>query len=437
MTQGSGPIEGRGASTGKRSTGGRPGARKKAADKRREPIDPRKAQADADDPAATGSATPAPASPARAARGLEKGLRVIRERPAPLPHDGEDQVSVTRLVMVRLLEAPVETAWQFLVDPELRALWFMAAADDLRVGGHLGLTMNHDRLSDTTVLLPATWQTWLGHSWQERIRALEPLRLLRFSWEQGQAGEVTFRLVPAGMQTRLVLIHTGLRGADDAINFGGAWRAHLAALGRRVSGLGVADFPLLVAEAELAMRAALASGAAARPTAPPAGPMATPASATPTRTAANGVRDTDGGRIADSAGKVEPVELEKPMGPFGPAEPVGSGIRPGHNLAIKVPLHRWQATVAFYRDRVGLTELQRSDSSVAFAFGQMTLWIDRVEHQSQVDVWLELLADDPTAALTAMDSPCRDELERLEGVDGHWTSDPAGTVLLVRRDPER
>ncbi len=29
-------------------------------------------------------------------------------------------------------------------------------------------------------------------------------------------------------------------------------------------------------------------------------------------------------------------------------------MRPGKNIAIKVPLHRWVETVAFYRDRVGL-----------------------------------------------------------------------------------
>src|SRR5690554_4261749 len=98
--------------------------------------------------------------------------------------------------------------------------------------------------------------------------------------------------------------------------------------------------------------------------------------------------------------------------------------RPGKNIAIKVPLHRWEETLAFYRDRVGL-EIERSlDKSVAFRFGAMTLWLDRVDHQSQVDVWLELFADDPDEALTKLGGPQRDELEPLDGVTGHWTSDP-------------
>jgi hypothetical protein len=109
-------------------------------------------------------------------------------------------------------------------------------------------------------------------------------------------------------------------------------------------------------------------------------------------------------------------------------------ISPGKNIAIKVPEWKWAETVAFYRDRVGLSVRRESDSTVAFAFGAMTLWIDRVITQSQVDVWLELFADDPDAALDRLQSPQRDELEPLDGVEGHWTSDPAGVILLVRKD---
>lgn len=109
-------------------------------------------------------------------------------------------------------------------------------------------------------------------------------------------------------------------------------------------------------------------------------------------------------------------------------------LRPGRNIAIKVPLHRWQETVAFYRDRVGLEIVRTLDASIGFRFGDLTLWIDRVPHQSQVDVWLELFADNPDDALAELGSPRRDELEPLDGVTGHWTSDPAGTVLLVRQE---
>lgn len=109
-------------------------------------------------------------------------------------------------------------------------------------------------------------------------------------------------------------------------------------------------------------------------------------------------------------------------------------IRPGRNIAIKVPLHKWEETVAFYRDRVGLTVIRQLTNSVGFAFGEMTLWIDRVERQSQVDVWLELFTADPGRALEHLGSPKRDELEPLDDVTGHWTSDPAGVIVLVRNE---
>lgn len=109
-------------------------------------------------------------------------------------------------------------------------------------------------------------------------------------------------------------------------------------------------------------------------------------------------------------------------------------IRPGKNIAIKVPLHKWDETVAFYRDRVGLPVVKELKESTGFAFGAMTLWIDRVERQSQTDVWLELFSDDPAQDLQNLGSPNRDELEPLEGVHGHWTSDPAGVVLLLRNE---
>lgn len=109
-------------------------------------------------------------------------------------------------------------------------------------------------------------------------------------------------------------------------------------------------------------------------------------------------------------------------------------IRPGQNIAVKVPLHRYEDTVAFYRDRVGLPVAKMMENSTGFEFNGFTLWIDRVAHQSQVDVWLELFSDDPDTALIKLGGPQRDELEPLDGVTGHWTSDPAGTVLLVRQE---
>lgn len=109
-------------------------------------------------------------------------------------------------------------------------------------------------------------------------------------------------------------------------------------------------------------------------------------------------------------------------------------MTPGRNIAIKTPLYRWEETVAFYRDRVGLKVVRELEESIGFEFGTMTLWIDRVPHQSQTDVWIELFDEDPDNALAVLGSPRRDELEPLTNVSGLWTSDPAGTVILLRRE---
>ncbi|MCZ4273006.1 hypothetical protein [Maritalea porphyrae] len=107
-------------------------------------------------------------------------------------------------------------------------------------------------------------------------------------------------------------------------------------------------------------------------------------------------------------------------------------IEPGKNIAMKVPSFKWAETVSFYRDKVGLRQTHKTPNSIAFEFGAMTLWIDRVEKQSQTDIWLELFTPSPDEALLALGGPSRDELEELEDNNGRWTSDPAGVVLLLR-----
>ena len=114
-------------------------------------------------------------------------------------------------------------------------------------------------------------------------------------------------------------------------------------------------------------------------------------------------------------------------------------INPGKNIAVKVPRYRWEDTVAFYRDRVGLKPIRVQLETVAFEFGEMILWIDKVEHQSQTDVWFELLTDDPDDALRALDCQARDELEHgldVEGegkLVGHLSLQLAGVTAPDRR----
>lgn len=116
-----------------------------------------------------------------------------------------------------------------------------------------------------------------------------------------------------------------------------------------------------------------------------------------------------------------------------------AALRAGDNIAIKIPAHKHAETVAFYRDAIGLPLIEERADTVLFRFGSLTLWLDRIEHQSQTDVWLEVKADDvegATERLRAAGATVRDGIEPLEGVRGHWISDPAGVVLLVAHEED-
>jgi catechol 2,3-dioxygenase-like lactoylglutathione lyase family enzyme len=112
----------------------------------------------------------------------------------------------------------------------------------------------------------------------------------------------------------------------------------------------------------------------------------------------------------------------------------------GRNIAMKVPPNLWDDTVAFYRDVVGLEEIDHAPTqplSVGFRFGANNLWVDRVEALSQTEVWLELNVDDVASAAAHLDRPGiarRDEIEPLgDAFDGFWISSPASIIHLVAR----
>lgn len=107
----------------------------------------------------------------------------------------------------------------------------------------------------------------------------------------------------------------------------------------------------------------------------------------------------------------------------------------GRNIAIKVPPHQYEATVAFYRDVLGLTLIEDRLPEICFEFGDARLWIDNVAALSQSEIWLELRTDDRAAAihhLAANGIIRRDEIEPLpESSDGFWIASPSNIIHLV------
>ena len=110
-------------------------------------------------------------------------------------------------------------------------------------------------------------------------------------------------------------------------------------------------------------------------------------------------------------------------------------FRPGMNIAMKMPPAEYERLVGFYRDVLGFEVLGRHEASTVFRFGDKRLWVDRVPTLSQGEVWLELRAEDVTAAaawLAAQGVTRRDEIEELpDGFDGFWIAAPGGMIHLV------
>lgn len=111
----------------------------------------------------------------------------------------------------------------------------------------------------------------------------------------------------------------------------------------------------------------------------------------------------------------------------------------GRNIAMKVPSHQWDQTVRFYRETVGLPEIdspfEAGPASVGFVFGANRLWIDRVPGVSQAELWLQLTSSDTAAAAQHLASAegvdrC-DEIEPLAETSAFWISSPASIVHLI------
>jgi uncharacterized protein YndB with AHSA1/START domain len=133
----------------------------------------------------------------------------------------------------RLLQAPPEKVWSFLVDADKRSRWFNAG-DTIRADGQaFEMHFGHHRISDEKP--PAKYARFDGTKpdmvMKSRVLAFDPPRLLSYSWSEGKTpSEVTFKLTPKDGGTLLTLTHTKLASREDMLDVAGGWTLHLGLL---------------------------------------------------------------------------------------------------------------------------------------------------------------------------------------------------------------
>jgi uncharacterized protein YndB with AHSA1/START domain len=135
----------------------------------------------------------------------------------------------------RMLEAPIDTVWRYLTDPELRGRWFMPGPIDPRPGGEMVLRIAHDSISPEPGEAPEWFAKYQGTETAYRILAIEPPHLLRFTWDKGS--EVTWTLAPAGEgRTLFTILHEKLPDRGQLVGVSGGWHSHSAVLAEVVAG---------------------------------------------------------------------------------------------------------------------------------------------------------------------------------------------------------
>ncbi len=133
----------------------------------------------------------------------------------------------------RLLPGPIERVWAYLTESEKRGKWLAAGEIDMRVGGKIELTFNHENLTPHREQIPQKYKNHAeGSTMKGQITQLNPPRLLSYTWAEASGeSEVTFELTPKGDEVLLKLTHRRLGDEQDTlISVAAGWHTHLGIL---------------------------------------------------------------------------------------------------------------------------------------------------------------------------------------------------------------
>ncbi len=139
-----------------------------------------------------------------------------------------------------LIQAPIETVYRVITEPDQISQWFSDTAEIELVPGGAGTLTFDDRATNQRAVV------------QLRVEAAEPPNRFAFRWDfpadaqpnPGNSLLVEFALTPEGRGTRLRMTESGFPGLDrpDADRnatvdtHAKGWDIHLASLGHYVTG---------------------------------------------------------------------------------------------------------------------------------------------------------------------------------------------------------
>jgi uncharacterized protein YndB with AHSA1/START domain len=135
----------------------------------------------------------------------------------------------------RVLNAPIERVWDYLVDDELRKTWLGNGTVDLRLGGHVHLLYDQASLTDEPLPEGSEFEP---HEEDGTIVELDPPHLLAYTWGEwfGQNCVVSFELTEEGDATKLVLEHRRIESIRLIYDVATGWHGHLDILEDRING---------------------------------------------------------------------------------------------------------------------------------------------------------------------------------------------------------